>query len=48
MTEWRTDDNELRDLTIIEDGFGGSWVTHGPGCDMHVVRPGKVQCNCDR
>ena len=29
----------------IEDGFGGYWTTCGPGCDLQVVRPGKVQCN---
>ncbi|AIY16150.1 hypothetical protein GUY44_12010 [Pimelobacter simplex] len=29
----------------IEDGFGGCWPTCGPGCDLQVVRPGKVQCN---
>lgn len=36
------------DPEIVEDGFGGSWVKCGPGCDMHVVRPGKVQCNCSK
>ncbi|MDQ6524308.1 hypothetical protein RB608_11885 [Nocardioides sp. LHD-245] len=31
--------------TEIEDGFGGYWTTCGTGCDLHVVRPGKTQCN---
>lgn len=33
------------DAEEIEDGFGGHWTTCGPGCDLQVVRPGKVQCN---
>ena len=32
---------------LVEDGFGSTWVKHGPDCDLHVVRPGKAQCNCD-
>jgi len=31
--------------TEIEDGFGGYWTTCGTGCDLQVVRPGKVQRN---
>ena len=36
--------------TDVEDGFGGAWVRCGLlSCDLHVVRPGKVQCSgfCD-
>jgi hypothetical protein len=29
----------------VNDGFGSSWVKCGKGCDLQVVRPGKVQCN---
>lgn len=34
---------------IIEDGFGNTWARcQLPDCDLHVVRPGKVQCsNCN-
>lgn len=35
-----------QDVTV-EDGFGGSWLRCKPGCDLHVVRPGKVQCSCE-
>lgn len=33
----------------IEDGFGNVWrKCHHPFCGLHVVRPGKTQCNvCD-
>lgn len=34
-----------QETTEIEDGFGGYWSTCGQGCDLQVVRPGKVQCN---
>lgn len=37
--------NSVEQATRIEDGFGGVWATCGPGCDLQVVRPGKVQCN---
>jgi hypothetical protein len=30
----------------VADDFGSVWVKHGPDCDLHVVRPGKAQCNC--
>ena len=37
--------------STIEDGFGSSWSITCPVCgndSMHIVRPGKVQCeNCD-
>lgn len=34
---------------VVEDGFGNCWPKCPlPDCDLHVVRPGKVQCtNCD-
>ena len=33
---------------VIEDGFGGRWVKcKARQCGLHVVRPGKVQCDCD-
>lgn len=40
-----TTDAEEAHVSEIEDGFGSSWATCGPGCDLQVVRPGKVQCN---
>lgn len=36
---------EKQPVDEIEDGFGGYWTTCGSGCDLQVVRPGKVQCN---
>lgn len=30
---------------VVEDGMGSTWHRCGPGCDLDVVRPGKVQCN---
>ena len=31
---------------LIEDGHGGTWMRcDHPVCDLHVVRPGKVQCS---
>lgn len=33
---------------VVEDGFGGRWVKcKARQCGLHVVRPGKVQCDCD-
>jgi hypothetical protein len=33
---------------MIEDGFGNSWQKCARlDCDLHVVRPGKVQCSCN-
>ena len=30
----------------IEDGFGSMWLKcELPECDLHVVRPGNVQCS---
>jgi len=33
----------------ISDGFGSTWLKCGrpSGCRMQVVRPGKVQCDCE-
>lgn len=31
----------------IEDGHGNSWPKCKPDCRMQVVRPGKVQCDCN-
>jgi len=31
----------------IVDGFGSEWVRCKPDCKLEVVRPGKVQCECD-
>jgi hypothetical protein len=41
-------ENIFRKKTI-EDGFGNEWSLCGrKDCGLHVVRPGKVQCNlCD-
>lgn len=33
------------ELMEIDDGFGNGWTRCGPGCDLEVVRPGKVQCS---
>jgi hypothetical protein len=32
--------------STVEDGFGSAWERCGPGCDLHIVRPGKAQCSC--
>lgn len=31
----------------VEDGLGGLWPKCSENCSLHVVRPGKVQCNRD-
>lgn len=33
----------------IDDGFGNCWTKcRRPGCQLEIVRPGKVQCDpCD-
>ena len=31
----------------IEDGFGSAWGKCHENCGLCVVRPGKVQCDCD-
>ena len=35
------------DFGTVEDGNGGVWPLCGPYCGVAVVRPGKVQCECD-
>lgn len=33
---------------MIEDGFGNTWSKcERENCGLHVVRPGKVQCDCE-
>jgi len=32
---------------VIEDGSGNTWERCGPTCKLEIVRPGKVQCECD-
>lgn len=34
----------------VSDGFGNHWVKCElkDSCGLHVVRVGKVQCNCDQ
>ena len=31
----------------LEDGFGSCWMKCHKACGLNVVRPGKVQCDCD-
>ena len=31
----------------IDDGFGNFWPLCKRECELQVVRPGKVQCECD-
>lgn len=31
----------------LDDGFGNTWPLCRQGCEMQIVRPGKVQCDCD-
>lgn len=32
----------------IEDGFGNYWeLCDREDCGLQIVRPGKVQCECD-
>lgn len=33
---------------VLDDGFGNRWVKCGPDCKLEIVRPGKVQCACDK
>lgn len=35
------------DFGQIHDGFGSCWDRCGDDCDLHIVRPGKAQCNED-
>jgi len=32
----------------VGDGFGTFWARCKVDCKMEVVRPGKVQCECER
>ena len=33
---------------LVDDGFGNVWECCTPGCNMEIVRPGKIQCEkCD-
>lgn len=34
------------DLPLVEDGHGNLWYPCRPGCDLHVVRPGRAACSC--
>jgi len=36
-----------REGATIDDGHGSRWPKCGPGCSLHIVRPGKVQCDQD-
>ena len=40
-------DRDYLNFPIIEDGFGSAWRTCHANCSLCVVRPGKVQCDCD-
>ena len=42
-----TDHARGRDDEVVEDGFGSTWVKCAAGCTLHVVRPGKAQCDCE-
>lgn len=35
------------DCGFVEDGFGSAWPRCSPDCTLEVVRPGKVQCQCE-
>jgi hypothetical protein len=38
--------DDIEKKNIVDDGFGNAWAKCGHSeCDLHVVRPGKVQCN---
>lgn len=54
MPNQRAGDDEVEadanGTRYVDDGFGNTWLMcHDVRCDLHVVRPGKVQCNghCD-
>jgi hypothetical protein len=33
---------------LLDDGFGNVWMKcEREDCDLHIVRPGKVQCQCE-
>lgn len=31
----------------VEDGHGNAWAKCKADCRMHIVRPGKADCDCD-
>jgi hypothetical protein len=31
----------------LDDGCGNRWPLCSPDCKLEIVRPGKVQCECD-
>ena len=35
---------------VLDDGFGNQWLkcSRPGGCGLQIVRPGKVQCDCER
>lgn len=37
----------MSDYGEIDDGFGSTWALCKTGCQLEIVRPGKVQCECD-
>ena len=45
LAELRTAVEAAMPVSTIEDGHGNGWKLCGPGCDLEVVRPGKVQCS---
>lgn len=43
---WHRDGCRFEDT--ISDGFGSEWAKcRRPDCGLHVVRPGKAQCDCE-
>lgn len=32
---------------FVDDGFGNKWSRCKKDCALEIVRPGKVQCECD-
>lgn len=45
LAELRSAVESAMPASTIEDGHGNGWKLCGPGCDLEVVRPGKVQCS---
>lgn len=47
VAEWLSRPEEMEgDERTVDDGFGNVWVCCSrEDCDLHVVRPGKVQCS---
>lgn len=41
-------DTQEDEFRWIDDGFGSWWkLCEKEDCGLQVVRPGKVQCNCE-